>query len=291
MRVLSIATLLATASLVTPACAQDAVYDPLEGTNRRLFAVHEAIDKAVLEPVARGYRAITPSPVRAGVTNFLRNLKSPVILVNDVLQGEGGRAGTTVARFGVNTTIGVLGLFDPATGMGLERHDEDFGQTLAVWGVDSGPYLFIPVLGPTNVRDGFGRIIDIAFDPFTYAEFDGDDAFRVTRTVVGGISTRESLLETVDDIRATSTDPYTTYRSSYDLLRESSIRNGPADVQDLPDFDEIPTYEEPAPEEPEPAEPGSEETPRSPGVQPTASNSASPMPVEFNVLSYSGVTQ
>lgn len=290
MRVLSIATLLATASLVTPACAQDAVYDPLEGTNRRLFAVHEAIDQAVLEPVARGYRAITPSPVRAGVTNFLRNLKSPVILVNDVLQGEAGRAGTTVARFGVNTTIGVLGLFDPATGMGLERHDEDFGQTLGVWGVDSGPYLFIPVLGPTNLRDGLGRIVDIAFDPFTHAEFDGDDTFRVTRTVVGGISTRESLLETVDDIRATSTDPYTTYRSSYDLLRESSIRNGPANVQDLPDFDEIPAYDDPA-EEPAVDQPGSEGAPYSPDVQPTASNPASPMSAQTNMLSYTGATQ
>jgi phospholipid-binding lipoprotein MlaA len=230
------------------ASAQEAQSDPWEGFNRDMFAVHESVDQAVLEPVARGYRAITPRPLRRGVLNFLRNLRAPVIFVNDVLQGEVRRAGTTAVRFGVNTTIGIAGVFDPATSMGLERHDEDFGQTLAVWGVDSGPYIFVPVLGPTTVRDGAGRLVDIALDPLTWAEFDDVDKVRVGRTVLAGVATRELVLETVDDIRRDSLDPYVTIRTSYGLLRESAIQNGPADVQDLPEFediDELPASEEP----------------------------------------------
>ena len=224
----------------TPALAQDGVYDPYEGVNRNLFAAHEAIDNAVLEPVARGYRAVTNEPIRTGVSNFLRNLKAPVIFVNDVLQAEPQRAGTTVARFGINSTVGLLGILDPASGMGLERHDEDFGQTLAVWGLEEGPYIFVPVLGPTNLRDGAGRIIDTAFDPLTWARFEGDDTFRTSRTVVTGVATRESLLESVDQVRENSVDPYVSFRSSYELLRESAVRNGRSDVQDLPDFEAIP---------------------------------------------------
>lgn len=218
--------------------------DPWEGLNRNMFAVHEAVDQAVLEPVARGYRAITPRPVRSGVRNFLRNLRGPVIFANDMLQGEFGRAGVTAARFGINTTIGIAGVFDPATNMGFDRHDEDFGQTLAVWGVDSGPYLFVPIFGPSSVRDTFGRVVDIAFDPLTW--LDGDDAgdIRLGRAVLDGIAVRETLLEAVDDVRRDALDPYVTFRSSYELLRASAIQNGREDVQDLPDFDDIPAMPE-----------------------------------------------
>lgn len=231
------------------ASAQDAQGDPWEGFNRSMYAVHDSVDQAVLEPVARGYRAITPRPVRQGVVNFLRNLRGPVIFANDVLQGEIGRAGTTAARFGVNSTIGLAGLFDPASSMGLDRHDEDFGQTLAVWGVESGPYIFVPLLGPTTVRDSAGRIVDMAFDPLTWAEFDEVDDVRAGRGVLTALSAREAVIETVDDIRRDSPDPYVTIRSSYGLLRASAIQNGPADVQDLPDFNDY--DEEPASEEPE----------------------------------------
>jgi phospholipid-binding lipoprotein MlaA len=251
LSVLGIAALLAAPGVAN---AQEAQSDPWEGFNRDMFAVHESVDQVVLEPVARGYRAITPRPVRRGVLNFLRNLRAPVIFVNDVLQGEVRRAGTTAVRFGVNSTIGIAGVFDPATRMGLERHDEDFGQTLAVWGVDSGPYVFVPLLGPTTVRDGAGRIVDIAFDPLTWAEFDEVDKVRTGRTILAGVATRELVLETVDDIRRDSLDPYVTIRTSYGLLRESAIQNGQADVQDLPEFEDI---DEPASEEP--AAPATEE--------------------------------
>jgi phospholipid-binding lipoprotein MlaA len=133
--------------------------------------------------------------------------------------------------------------------MGLERHDEDFGQTLAVWGVESGPYLFIPAIGPTTVRDGIGSLVDLAIDPLNYLDGDDADTFQVSRAVVTGLSAREEVLDTVDNIRATSVDPYVTIRTSYGLLRQSAIQNGPANVQDLPEFetiDEHPASEAPA---------------------------------------------
>jgi phospholipid-binding lipoprotein MlaA len=220
--------------------AQSAPGDPWEGFNRSMFAAHEAVDGAVLEPVARGYRAVTPRPVRQGVLNFLRNLRGPVIFANDVLQGEFGRAGTTAGRFAVNSTVGIVGVLDPATSMGLERHDEDFGQTLAVWGVPEGPYIFVPLLGPTNLRDGAGRVVDVVFDPLTWVGGDDVDAWRGARTVTAGVAAREQLLEAVDDVRANSIDPYVSVRTTYNLLRRSAIQNGRTDVQDLPEFDDIP---------------------------------------------------
>lgn len=245
MRGMLTALALAAAAAPAAAHAQEVVDDPWEGFNRDMYAVHDSVDRAVLEPVARGYRAVTPGPVRQGVRNFLRNLRGPVIFINDVLQGEIGRAGLTAARFGVNTTVGVVGVFDPASSMGLEGHDEDFGQTLAVWGVESGPYIFVPVLGPTTLRDGAGRIVDIAFDPLTWARGDDIDAWRAARGAAVGVSAREQIIEAVEDIRRDSVDPYVTLRSSYLLLRESAIQNGPSDVQDLPEFESI--EEEPVP--------------------------------------------
>lgn len=218
--------------------------DPWMGFNRSMFGVHQAVDGAVLEPVARGYRAVTPAPLRTGVLNFLRNLKSPVVLANDVLQGEVNRAGTTAGRFAINTTIGVGGIFDPAASMGLARHDEDFGQTLAVWGVPSGPYLFIPLLGPTTLRDGAGRIVDTAFDPLTWADFDDVGAVRAARTVIAGVAQREVLIDQIDSFEAQGGDLYVTYRSAFEVAREAAIRNGRADVQELPEFEDI--DEEPA---------------------------------------------
>ena len=229
----------ACAAAPTSARAQEAVSDPWEGLNRNLYAVHDAIDQAVLAPVARGYRAITPEPVREGVLNFLRNLRGPLIFTNDVLQGEFGRAGVTAARFGLNSTLGFAGVLDPATPLGLERHSEDFGQTLGAWGVDPGPYIFVPVLGPTNLRDGAGRIVDIALDPLTWSQFDNVADVRLGRTMLTGIAVGEVTLDEVENVRRDALDPYVSVRTSYGFLRESAIHNGPTDVQDLPEFEEI----------------------------------------------------
>jgi len=216
------------------------VSDPWEGMNRGLYAVHDAIDTAVLEPVALGYRYVVPSPARTGVRNLLRNLNSPVVFANDVLQGSPSKAGVTIARFGVNTTIGVAGIFDVADHFGLKRRNEDFGQTLGVWGVGEGPYLFIPVLGPNNVRDAFGRVVDFAFDPLNYANYDGDTAVSVSRGVLSGLDAREQLIDPVRDIKAQSADPYATMKRIYTANRRDEVKDGAVDVQALPDFDANP---------------------------------------------------
>jgi phospholipid-binding lipoprotein MlaA len=212
--------------------------------------VHESVDKAVLEPFARGYRAVTNPPVRQSVSNFLRNLRAPVIFLNDVLQGEPRRAGVTAARFGLNTTIGLFGILDPASNLGLKRHEEDFGQTMAVWGVPPGAYVFVPVLGPTNVRDGAGRIVDIALHPLTWSQFDGKGAFVATRTVATAAAGRESVLDAVEDMRATSLDPYVSIRTTYGLLRESAVNNGQRAPDAEGDSDSVGDYNvEPIPQD------------------------------------------
>lgn len=251
----SVLALTACLAVPTLASAQDAAPevavqpaadrgDPWQGFNRSMFGIHQGIDGAVLEPVARGYRAVTPRPVRTGVLNFLRNLRGPVIFANDVLQGEVNRAGTTAGRFAINTTIGVAGIFDPATSMGLPRHDEDFGQTLAVWGVPSGPYVFVPLMGPTTVRDGAGSIVDIVFDPMTWANLDDAGTAYATRAVVTGVAQREVLLDPIASMEAQGGDVYLTYRTTYEVAREAAIENGRTDAEDSPDFEDI--DEEPA---------------------------------------------
>jgi phospholipid-binding lipoprotein MlaA len=224
-----------------------------------MFALNDALDHAIFEPVARGYRAVTPRPVRHGVINFLNNLRSPVVFANNLLQGHPGHAGATAARFGINSTIGLLGIFDPATSMGLARRDEDFGQTLGTWGAHPGPYLFLPIIGPTNLRDGIGSIVDLGFDPVNWADYDRRTTVIVTRGAVTAISTREDLLDSVDQMRRTSLDPYVSVRSGYSLLRESAIRNGEmqngSDLQDIPEVDAPPSDAPPsdAPESQSPA--------------------------------------
>ena len=201
--------------------------DPIEPFNRGSYAVHQAIDRTVLEPVARGYRAVVPNPVRRGVRNVLVNLRAPVVLINDVLQGEPRRAGDTLGRFVVNSTLGLGGVFDVARDrMGVRAHDEDFGQTLAKWGVGEGPYLFIPVLGPSNPRDLTGFGVDIASNPLTWVgQGAAVDALLWSRAGVTVVDTREGLIETLDDVNRTSLDSYATLRSAYRQRRRAEIGN------------------------------------------------------------------
>jgi phospholipid-binding lipoprotein MlaA len=200
--------------------------DPLEPTNRVLFDVHEAVDQAVLEPVARAYRAAVPQPVRTGVRNVLGNLSSPVILMNDLLQGNRRRAEVTLGRFMINSTVGVAGLFDVASMIGVPGHYEDFGQTLAVWGVGEGAYLFIPVLGPSNPRDLTGFIVDALSNPFNwFGQGAAVEALNYSRVGTSVVDTREALLETVDDLRRLSLDPYATIRSASRQRRQAEIEN------------------------------------------------------------------
>ena len=213
--------------------------DPLEPMNRYFFELNKFFDTILLKPVATWYDGVVPEPGRDGVRNFLDNLRSPVILANDLLQGEWDRAGTTASRFGINTTVGVLGLFDPAAGWGFPQHSEDFGQTLGVYGTPEGPYLFVPVLGPAPPRDLTGFAVDQLFDPLTYIYWDRPKTVPVTRFVLNGIDQRARSLDTLDQIERTSVDHYATVRNLYRQIRKNEIANGERDFDDLPDIDNL----------------------------------------------------
>lgn len=201
--------------------------DPAEPFNRAMYDVNQAVDRAVLRPVARGYRSVVPAPVRTGVRNVLSNLRSPVVLLNDALQGETQRFGTTLGRFLLNTTLGVGGIFDVARDLGLPPHSEDFGQTLAVAGVGEGPYLFVPLLGPSNPRDLVGFVAGILADPLTWITYGGSGTVSGVRAGATVVDTRESVLDPLDDVERTSLDPYATLRSAYRQRRARDIANTP----------------------------------------------------------------
>jgi len=226
-------------SLAIPACATRPnpsdpeavaefrqVNDPVEPLNRGMYFINDGLDTLVLRPAAEAYRIFIPPEVRTGVRNVLGNLRTPVILANDLLQGQTQRAGETIGRFVLNTTLGIGGIFDVATGFGLPGHGEDFGQTLATWGVSEGPYLFIPVLGPSNPRDLAGVGVDFAANPLTWLT--GNEAFDAltnTRIVLQGLDTREGLIEPLDALRRGSLDPYAALRSAYRQRRAAEIGN------------------------------------------------------------------
>lgn len=203
------------------------VNDPIEPLNRAVFEFNRGLDTMLLRPAATFYKAMMPPPIQNLVHNFLNNLKTPVILLNDLLQGETARAGDTAARFAINTTVGVLGLGDPATDMGYARHGEDFGQTLGVWGSGEGPYLVLPVLGPSNPRDVVGKVVDVLTDPiWHYAQNTDREYIPNERFVAEGINFRARNLEDIDDLQRTSLDYYAAVRNLYRQIRADEIRNG-----------------------------------------------------------------
>jgi phospholipid-binding lipoprotein MlaA len=213
--------------------------DPYEDFNRQMFAFNEGLDRAVVEPVAKGYRAITNEPIRQGVSNFLNNLGEPVTFANEVLQGKIPNAAGTVGRFLINSTVGIAGVFAPAQAIGIERTDEDFGQTLAVWGVDSGPYLVLPFIGPSSPRDGIGVAADFFVDPVNYVEFDKDNEIRFGVAIANGLVLREDAIELFDNVRV-QVDPYTTVRRFYVRSRAAAIGSSapqPNTIEEVPDFE------------------------------------------------------
>lgn len=216
------------------------IYDPMEGTNRAIFAFNETVDKAVLEPVARGYRYVAPKPVRTSVRNVLRNLKSPVIMGNELLQGDFEGFANATGRLFINTILGVGGIFDIADQGGIPYQPEDFGQTLAVWGVGHGPYVMIPLIGPSSVRDGTGMLVDSFADPVRIYMFSHDlEWLHYTRVGVGVIDQREELLDIVDDLRRNSFDYYAALRSAYYQRRQALVNDMDPDNAAGP---EIPDY-------------------------------------------------
>lgn len=205
----------------------DAANDPLEPLNRGLYQVNLAADTLVLRPAAELYGFFIPYEVRLGVRNALSNLRAPTVLVSDLLQGDAQRAGRTASRFLINSTIGIGGLIDVADrGFGIPGHSEDFGQTLAVWGVGEGPFLFLPGLGPSNPRDLAGIGVEVVLSPwFWFGQGATVEALRAARTAATVLDTREQLIPTLDEVNRTSLDPYATLRSAYRQRRAAEIRN------------------------------------------------------------------
>ncbi|MEZ5825903.1 MAG: VacJ family lipoprotein [Geminicoccaceae bacterium] len=211
--------------------AQAPVYDPIEPVNRAIFGFNRVIDGLVLDPAQQIYGYVVPDPAKRGVRNFLANLASPLTFFNDLLQGERERAGVTLGRFMINTTLGVGGIFDFASMVGMDdAHTEDLGQTLGVYGVGSGPYLVLPILGPSSTRDAFGMVVTaIALDPVTYVL--SDEATLGSR-IVSGIDTRYLLDPALDDLERNSLDLYASTRTVYLQKREADIRNGAPVTED-----------------------------------------------------------
>ena len=204
--------------------------DRFEPANRKFYAVNNALDHTLLRPVAMGYRAAVPSEVRTHLHQTLSNLSNPAQFANDVLQGRPRKAGNTFMRFLINSSIGMGGVFDVAAGMGFPDHDNDFGLTMAVWGLSSGPFLFLPVLGPTDVRDAIGYGANSLVDPLTWASFGGSATLGTTRFLSGAVDGRERVLNDTDSISKTALDPYATYRSLYRQHRESDVAAAGSDL-------------------------------------------------------------
>lgn len=203
------------------------INDPLESTNRFIFNFNQSLDDAIIEPITGLYRGILPGFVRNGVHNFMDNIKAPVVLANDMLQGEPKRAGNTLMRFVINSSIGIGGLRDQAADWGFDDHDEDFGQTLAVWGVGEGPYLMIPLIGPSNPRDAVGKVVDGLLDPINlWADNDDREWVPIVRTAISGIDTRDRLWDVLNDLEKSSIDYYAAIRSLYRQRRNEDISNG-----------------------------------------------------------------
>lgn len=216
------------------------ISDPFEGANRGILSFNEVVDKNVIEPVARGYRYVAPKPVRTSVRNVLRNLKSPVIMGNQLLQGDLEGFANASGRLFINTILGVGGIFDIADQGGIPYEPEDFGQTLAVWGVGNGPYVMIPLLGPSTVRDGTGMVVDSFLDPVRIYMFNHDlEWLHYTRVGVGVIDQREELLDVIDDLRANSFDYYAALRSAYYQRRQAMVNDMDPDTAGGP---AIPDY-------------------------------------------------
>jgi phospholipid-binding lipoprotein MlaA len=220
----------ALAACATPPSDPDALADyqqkndPLEPTNRVLYDINEGLDTAIVRPAAKAY-GVLPQPVRNGIHNALNNLDAPVKLGNDMLEGKPRRAGDTLMRFLINSTFGVAGIFDVASDWGYPDHDADFGLTLAVWGVGDGPYLFVPLLGPSGLRDLTGYGVDVVGDPFNWiGQGTAVVVLRWSRVGVEGIDLRNRLDSTIEDVKKNSLDPYASFRSAYRQLRQAKVQ-------------------------------------------------------------------
>lgn len=225
--------------------------DPLEGFNRAMYSFNDGVDRYVLKPVAKGYNAVTPAPVQKGVSNFFSNLDDVVVIVNDLLQFKFKRAAKDTGRLLVNSTLGLFGLIDWASDMGLEKNNEDFGQTLGYWGVPEGPYLVLPFLGPSTVRDTGGLYVDTDYLDPIYNELhegwpppsrENTDAVW-GMTILKTVDTRAKLLKAEKIMDQAALDPYIFLREAYLQRRKNLVYDGNPPVEE-PVFNESELFDE-----------------------------------------------
>jgi phospholipid-binding lipoprotein MlaA len=241
---------LAAAALLLSSCANTngqqtmagdvEIYDPLENSNRAIFAFNKVVDDNVIHPIAKGYNTVLPKPVRTGVDNVLHNLKSPVTFANQALQGDVGGAANVLVRAVVNTLVGVGGIFDVAAAEGIPYEGEDFGQTLAVWGVGHGPYMVVPIIGPSSLRDYVGYAVDSFADPLRWYLFNIDkEEIYYGKVGLEYLTLRASLVDTLEDLERSSIDYYAATRSAYYQHREALINDKDPKTggADIPDYD------------------------------------------------------
>jgi len=239
-------------ALALGACASDnhqsvmddgqTISDPLENSNRAIFKFNTVVDDNIIHPVVKGYRFVVPKEARNGLGNFLRNLQSPVIFANQVLQGDIEGAGNVVLRAVINTFVGFGGIFDFAGKEGLPHEGEDFGQTLATWGLDHGPYLVVPILGPSSARDSVGYIVDGYADPLRWYLFNIEKTgIFYTKSSLTYLNLRDELMDVLQDLRNSSIDYYASTRSIYYQRREALVNDENPDnavAISIPDYDE-----------------------------------------------------
>jgi phospholipid-binding lipoprotein MlaA len=222
-----------------PVLAQETetISDPFEGYNRVIFKFNDAVDQNIMVPVVKGYRAVVPPPVRNGVHNVLTNLKSPITIGNQLLQGDLTGAADATTRMVVNTLLGLGGIFDVAADGGLENEPEDFGQTLAVWGVPHGPYVIVPFLPPSSVRDYSGTLADMYVDPTRLWLMNTDrEGVYYAKFGVGVLDTRNEFLDALADLRKNAIDYYATVRSAYAQRRAAEVADSAGSGADIPDY-------------------------------------------------------
>lgn len=251
VRMLTVAGLCALMSVSLGACANSQnpnagykaeINDPIEPVNRAVFAFNNVFDRFLFEPVAKIYDAVFPGFVKSGVQNFMRNLRTPWTIANNLLQGEFNDAGTATARFVMNSTIGIAGLIDVASKQGLAFEEEDFGQTLGTWGVGNGMYIVLPIFGPSSLRDGPAKVVDIVTDPvFLWANNTHNDWVYYTRGAVEAIDNRARAIKAIDDLRRNSLDYYAAVRSAYAQRRAALIRD---EISDGSTPTAVPSYDE-----------------------------------------------
>lgn len=228
--------LLALSGCATPSDEAAANNDPFESTNREIFAVDVWVEHHIAKPVVEGYRVVVPEPARDGLHNVMTNLHSPVVLADDVLQARPKRAAQTVARIVLNSTIGLGGLIDVAAKLGIPYHDNDFGVTLGVAGVDEGSYVVLPLLGPKPPRDFVGMFVDGLFDPMTWTRFDGRHELLTARTGLDILDTSDRNLDQFLTIERSSVDFYASTRSLYRQSRKAQIEGQDSLFQNLPNL-------------------------------------------------------